>query len=211
MLILGFLASPRVNGKCGILLNKALEGAESKGARIKRFDLINCNIMHCRGCFKCVFENHELTIGKCPLEDDVDSILEEYVKADGYIFASPVYEGFVTALMKKFLERKIALSYRQKDAYREIGAARIPANFKKMASMIVTANCSDEYEEVMGIPSFEAMESHLLIEQVPTVDRFYVGGVENMPDDTFSDRLDKAYQMGIRLVEEIEEAQKEDS
>ena len=76
--------------------------------------------------------------------------------------------------------------------------------------MIVTANCSDEYEEVMGIPSFEAMESHLIVEQVPTVDRFYVGSLEDMTEETFSDRLDKAYQLGIHLVEEIEKAQKED-
>jgi multimeric flavodoxin WrbA len=210
MLILGFLGSPNVNGKCGRLLKGALEGAESKGAKTKRYDLINCNIQHCRGCFKCVYENHELLIGKCLLKDDMSTILEEYIKADGYIFASPVYEMFVTALMKKFLERKIALGYRQKDAYREIGAARAPANFKKMASMIVTANCSDEYEEVMGIPSFEAMESHLTVEQVPTVDRFYVGSLEDMTEETFSDRLDKAYQLGIHLFEEIEKAQKED-
>jgi len=116
---------------------------------------------------------------------------------------------FVTSLMKKFLERKIALGYRSKDAYRKIGAARRPANFKKMASFIVTANATDEYQEVMGDPCFEAMESHLFIEQVPTVDRFYVGGVENMSDEKFSDRLNKAYQMGIRLVEEIEKAQME--
>ena len=62
MKILGLLGSPRLKGKCSKLLQKALEGAESRGAQIKRFDLIKCNIMHCRGCFKCMFENHELPI-----------------------------------------------------------------------------------------------------------------------------------------------------
>jgi len=210
MKILGLLGSPRLNGKCSKLLKKALEGAESKGAKIKRFDLIKCNIMHCRGCFKCVFENHELPIGKCLLKDDMASILEEYVEADGYIFSSPCYEGFVPALMKKFLERKIALGFREKEAYGKIAAARAPANFKKMASFIVTANCADEYIEVMGDPVFEAMEGHLIVEQIPTADRLYVGGVENMTDETFSEKLSAAYQIGIRLVEEIEKAQKED-
>ena len=210
MIILGFLGSPSINGTCSKLLKKALEGAEIKGAQTKIFELINCNIMHCRGCFKCIFENHELPIGKCLLNDDMSSILEEYIKADGYIFASPVYEMFVTALMKKFLERKIALGYREKDAYGKISAARVPAEFKKMASMIVTANCSDNYKKAMGGPCFEAMESHLMIEQVPTVDRFYVGGVENITDETFSEKLNESYQLGIRLVEEIEKVQKED-
>ena len=210
MKILGFLGSPRLNGKCSKLLKKALEGAESRGAQIKRFDLIKCNIMHCRGCFKCMFDNPELPFGRCPLRDDMASILEEYVGADGYVFASPCYEGFVSALMKKFLERKIALGFREKEAYGKIAAARVLANFKKMASFIVTANCPDEYIEVMGDPAFEAMEGHLIVEQVPTADRFYVGGMENMSDETFSEKLSAAYQLGIRLVEEIEKAQKED-
>ncbi len=155
-----------------------------------------------------MFENHELPIGKCLLKDDMASILEEYVEADGYIFASPSYEAFVSALMKKFLERKIALGFREKEAYGKIAAARVPANFKKMASFIVTANCPDEFIEVMGDPAFEAMEGHLMVEQIPTADRFYVGGVENMSDETFSEKLSAAYQLGIRLVEEIEKAQR---
>jgi multimeric flavodoxin WrbA len=208
MKILGFSGSPRVNGTCGKLLKKALEGAESKGAQTKRFDLIKCNIMHCRGCFKCMFDSPELPFGRCPLRDDMASILEEYVEADGYIFASPSYEAFVSALMKKFLERKIALGFREKEAYGKIAAARVPANFKKMASFIVTANCPDEFIEVMGDPAFEAMEGHLMVEQIPTADRFYVGGVENMSDETFSEKLSAAYQLGIRLVEEIEKAQR---
>jgi putative NADPH-quinone reductase len=209
MKILGLLGSPRLNGKCSKLLKRALEGAESRGAKIKRFDLIKCNIMHCRGCLKCMFENHQLPIGKCPLKDDMASILEEYIKADGYIYVSPVYESYVSALMKKFMERKIALGFREKDAHGKIAASRVPANFKKMASFIVTANCPDEYIEVMGDPAFEALEGQLIVEQVPTVDRFYVGGVESMTDETFSEKLSAAYQLGIRLFEEIEKAQKE--
>jgi len=208
MKILGFLGSPRLNGKCSKLLKRALEGAESQGVQTKRFDLIKCNIMHCRGCLKCIFENHELPIGKCPLKDDMASVLEEYTSADGYIFASPVYESYVTALMKKFMERKAALGFREKDAHGKISAARVPADFKKMASFIVTANCADEFKEVMGDPAFEAMEGQLIVEQVPTVDRLYVGGVEGMSDKTFSEKLTASYQLGIRLVKAIKEAQK---
>ena len=61
----------------------------------------------------------------------------------------------------------------------------------------------------MGDPAFEALEGQLIVEQVPTVDRFYVGGVESMTDETFSEKLSAAYQLGIRLFEEIEKAQKE--
>lgn len=202
------MGSPRLKGKCSRLLKAALEGAEGRGARTKRFDLIRCAITHCRGCFRCMFDNPQLRIGRCPLKDDMASILAQYVEADGYIFASPSYEGYVTALMKKFLERKIALGYRARDAFGKLAEARSPADFTKMASFIVTANCTDEFREIMGDPCFEAMESHLIIEQVPTVDRFYVGGLENMTDEVFSEKLAGAHQVGIRLVEAIEKARR---
>jgi hypothetical protein len=136
------------------------------------------------------------------------SMLEQYQEADGYIFASPTYESSITSLMKKFLERKIALCYRARDAFHTIAGARVPAGFKKMASFIVTANCADEFREIMGDPCFEAMEGHLIVEQVPTVDRLYVGGIESMTDELFSERLSCARQIGIRLVEEIEKTQR---
>ncbi len=207
MVILGFLGSPRLQGRCSKLLTKALEGAANAGAETKRYNLTQCNIQHCLGCFKCMFENHDLPVGKCPLKDDMSAILAEYVKADGYIFASPVYESNISSLMKKFIERKIALGFRDKDAYGKIPFPRVPAEFKKMASMIIVGNCADEYREIMGDPCFEALESHLIVEQVPTVDRYYVGGVEDMPDETFSGKLDEAFQLGKRLVEEISKPQ----
>jgi len=203
MIILGFLGSPRVNGRCSRLLQKSLEGAENEGAQTKRYDLIKLNIMQCCGCLECIFKNHELPIGRCSLHDDMESILKEYMQADGYVFASPVYDGYITALMKKFLERKFALGYRAQEDYGKICAPRSPANFKKMASMIVTGNCADEYREVMGDPCFEAMGGHLIIEQVVTVDRFYVGGIENMTQEIFEEKLATAYQLGARLVNEI--------
>jgi multimeric flavodoxin WrbA len=165
--------------------------------------------MDCRGCCNCFLNNPDLLIGECSLKDDVASILEEYIKADGYLFASPVYDVYVTALMKRFLERKIALTYRVPDSGTIMPFSRVPANFKKKASMIVTGNCSDEYSEEMGGPCYEAMEGHLMVEQVDTIDKLYVGSVETITGESFSERMNTAYQMGIRLVKEVEKARKE--
>lgn len=204
MLILGYLGSPRLKGKCSHLLDSALEGAASSGATVKKIELVKKDIRHCMGCCKCLFDDPALPIGRCLLKDEMALLLEEYITADGYIFASPVYDLCITSLMKKFLERKIALTHRPQDAYATIGAARIPAEFKKNAALIVTGNCADEYSELMGDPCFEALEAHLIVEQVMTTDRLYVGGVENMTDATFAERIDTAHRMGARLVEEIE-------
>jgi putative NADPH-quinone reductase len=205
MKVLGFLGSPRLKGKCSTLLRKALEGAADNGAETKNFELIKYNIKYCMGCGNCFLKNPDLRIGACPLKDDAASILEEYLSADGYIFASPVYDVFVTALMKTFLERKIALTYKTPEEVGKIPAARpgVAANFKKKASFIVTGNCADEFIEVMGDPCFEAFEAHLLFEEIDTLDKLYVGGVENMTDAVFEDRLKKAYVMGEHLVKEI--------
>jgi multimeric flavodoxin WrbA len=207
MIILGILGSPRVKGICARLLDAALEGAAGQGATVKRFDLIKLNIQHCLGCCKCLFDDPSLPQGRCPLKDDMAGVLEEYGSADGYIMASPVYDGSVTALMKKFIERKIALTHRSREAVATIGAARVPADFKKAVAMIVTGNCAEEYRELMGDPCFEMMEGHFMIEQVITTDKLYVGGVENMPENTITEKCDAARRVGARLVEEITKSQ----
>ena len=209
MKILGFMGSPRVKGLNAKLIDSALKGAQSKGVETKRYDLIKYNIKFCMGCFKCMFENHELPIGRCPLKDDMAGILEEYRHADGYILASPVYDGGVTALMKNFLERKCALHYRKREDYGRIPDTREKANFEKKASLIVTGNAADEYWEVMGTPCFEAMEAHFLVEEIDIVDRFYIGGVENISKKRLSEKLREMHTLGVRLIDEIKKARKE--
>lgn len=203
------MGSPRLKGLNSKLIDSALQGAASKGAEIKQYNLITCNIDYCRGCFKCVHENHELPIGKCPLKDDMAGILEEYSRADGYILASPVYDVGVTALMKTFLERKFSLFCRQGGDHGKIPAARAPAHFKKKVSFIVTGNCHDEYKECMGGPCFEAMESDFFIEQIDTVDKLFVGGVDSMSPEKTSEKLKEAFALGIHLVDETRNARNE--
>ena len=203
MKIIGYLGSPKPNGLSGKLLKSALEGAQSKGAEVKKIDLIKTHIEHCRGCTNCYHKNPELPIGKCSIKDEMGAILEEYVQADGYFFVSPVYDLGVTSLMKKFLERKIALTYRPKENHAKLMEARRPAEFTKKASLLVTGNCGDDLIEVMGEPCFEAMSSHFMIEQVWLVDKIYVGGVESFTEEDFNQRKELLYNAGVKLAEEI--------
>ena len=206
MRILAFMGSPRVHGLNAQLIDSALKGVENSGAEAKRYDLIKCNIKYCIGCFKCIFENHELPFGRCTLKDDMAPILEDYIQADGYIFSSPVYDVNITALMKTFIERKFPLYFKDREDTITLPAARVPANFLKKAALLITANARDEYREVMGDPSFEAMEYDLMIEQVDIIERFYVGGAHVMTKERLSKLLDEAFSIGTRLVQSIEEA-----
>jgi multimeric flavodoxin WrbA len=207
--ILAFMGSPRVHGLNAQLIDSALKGVVDSGAEAKRYDLIKCNINYCIGCFKCIFENHDLSLGKCTLKDDMAAILEDYTQSDGYIFSSPVYDVNITALMKTFIERKFPLYFKDKEDTVTLPAARVPANFLKKAALFVTANARDEYREVMGASSFEAIEYDLLIEQVDIIERFYVGGAHVMTKERLSKILDEAFTIGARLVQSIEELRTE--
>ena len=211
MKILGFLGSPRVNGKTAKLLKKALEGAESAGSETKRYDLIKYNIKFCLGCGNCFKKEPELSVGKCPLDDDMAAILDEYLKADGYIYASPSYDMYITALLKMLIERKIAFTYKGPDSAGKFPTPRpgVAVNFMKKASIIITGNSADEYESVMGDPCYEAVEADLIWEQIDTVDKLYVGGVESITDEEFKQQQQKARQMGINIVEAIKTARRD--
>jgi len=176
------------------------------GAEFKKYDLINCNIKYCRGCGNCYEKNPELTIGECPLKDDMASILEEYLSADGYIFATPTYELYITALMKTFLERQIAFTFKENPVDAPGARPGIGANFQKKASFVVTANAADEYEEVMGNPCYEAFEMMLMLEEIDTDGKLFVGSVAAITEEIFSKKMEQAYQLGIDLVTGIKAA-----
>jgi hypothetical protein len=69
--------------------------------------------------------------------------------------------------------------------------------------MIATGNSPDEFVEVMGDPCFEVMSSDWMVEQVETVGKMYVGGVETLSPADIEDRLKKAFESGSHLVEAI--------
>ena len=208
MRIVAFMGSPRVHGLNAKLIDSALKGVVQSGAEAKRYDLIKCNINYCIGCFKCIFENHELPVGKCTLKDDMTAILEDYSQSDGFIYSSPVYDVNITSLMKTFIERKFPLYFKDKEDTITLPAAREPANFLKKAALFITANARDEYKEVMGDPSFESMEYDLGIEQVDIIERFYVGGAHVITEELLAQKRDEAFSIGKRLVKSIEDARK---
>ncbi len=55
-------------------------------------------------------------------------------------------------------------------------------------------------------PCYEAFESHLLFEKIDTFEKLFCGGLERMTAEQFNKRLDKAFQMGINIVNEIKKA-----
>ena len=79
---------------------------ESKISKFKDvdFEIINLkdlDLKSCKGCFLCFIRGDDA----CPLKDDREKLFNKMEKADGVIFATPVYSMHVSYLMKLFIDR----------------------------------------------------------------------------------------------------------
>jgi multimeric flavodoxin WrbA len=70
MKILAVNGSPRKKWNTAILLNKALEGAESQGAETALIHLYDLNFKGCTSCFACKMKDGN-SFGRCAVRDEV--------------------------------------------------------------------------------------------------------------------------------------------
>ena len=106
MKVLAINGSPRKQWNTATLLNKALEGAASKGAETEIIHLYDINFKGCTSCFACKLKNGK-SYGKCAYKDEITPILSRIEDFDAIILGSPIYLGTVTGEMKLFMERLI--------------------------------------------------------------------------------------------------------
>jgi len=60
---------------------------------------------YCTGCWGCWVK----TPGKCVFQDDSQEVCQSVIQSDFVLFASPVLMGYLSALMKKFMDKLIPL------------------------------------------------------------------------------------------------------
>ncbi len=104
MKIIAFNGSPRKKWNTAILLEKALEGASSKGAETELIHLYDLNYKGCISCFSCKTKNGK-SYGRCAVKDDLTPIFEKVLVAQSLILGSPIYLGTATGQMRSFMER----------------------------------------------------------------------------------------------------------
>ena len=94
MKILGLSLSPRKEGNTAILLQEALKGAEAEGVKTELISVAGKDLRGCDGCNTC------FTRGKCHLKDDMSSLHEKMIAAEGIVFGTPIYFYGMTAQAK---------------------------------------------------------------------------------------------------------------
>ena len=103
MKLLIISGTPKKDGLCHSLVQKALEAAKSKGAQA---DIISTtSIDLCRMCgdgWGTCRTKHECAFGE---SDGFNAFQQKMKWADGFIFITPVYWGEVSEGMKAFLDK----------------------------------------------------------------------------------------------------------
>ena len=86
------------------MLEKAIEGAASQGAKTSLVHLYELEFKGCISCFACK-KREGKSYGTCAVQDDLTSTYAEIKEANVIILGSPIYFGDVTGEMRSFLER----------------------------------------------------------------------------------------------------------
>lgn len=99
-------------GTTSALVDEFIKGIKKidKNSKIEIFDLLDKKVKFCNGCLMCC-KNKSLKIGKCPIKDDATKIFPKLIDADAIVFATPVYDFGPTALLKRFMERCVCMTY----------------------------------------------------------------------------------------------------
>lgn len=67
--------------------------------------LRNLEARYCTGCWSCWVK----TPGKCVFEDDSHLVCRAFINSDFVLFASPVIMGYLSAVLKKYMDKLIPI------------------------------------------------------------------------------------------------------
>jgi len=95
--IIGINGSPRKKGNTQALLHIALKASKINDTKL--IHLVDYNIEPCDGCGAC------WKTKKCPIDDDLEKVINEMIESDAILVGSPVYYGTVSPQMKAFIDR----------------------------------------------------------------------------------------------------------
>lgn len=215
MKVIAFNGSPRKTWNTATLLQKALEGAASKGAETELIHLYDLSYKGCISCFACKTKGGK-SYGKCSVQDDLTPIFKNIEEADAIILGSPIYYGTVSGEMKSFMERLLFPYTEYTVTYSSLFPRKINAGF------IYTMNVPEELMQQLGYNQqfnlYQATPQRIFgaSEYMCSFDTYqfddYSKFVSNRFDpekkqqrhkEVFPQDCEKAFLMGARLTEAV--------
>lgn len=135
--LIAIIGSYRKGGISDQAVEAIFEKARSYGAETTKFYLADIPIQFCTNCRACAKDDPVKPRGKCVFDDDMEKLLDAIDAADSIILASPINDGTVTAVMKRFLERLTVYCYWPWD--QSMPRPRIKGRTKKMVTVTSSA------------------------------------------------------------------------
>jgi len=133
-----------------MLLEKALGGAASRGAKTELVHLYDLDYKGCPSCFACKTRGGK-SYGACPVNDSLSPILKRIRDVDALILGSPIYFGTVSGEMKSFTERLLFSVLTYTDPPTSLFPRKIRTGF------IYTMNATEEQLNSYGIGQHVAL------------------------------------------------------
>ncbi len=200
MKILAIQGSPRPKASnTEILLQEFLKGAQSQGAETETVYLKEKEIHSWVGCYTCWAR----TPGVCVFKDEMPELLEKVKTCDILVYATPLYNFNVTALMKAFQERLLPLLdphlIKAEETYRH------PPRYKVNRKMVLISTCG--FPEVSHFDALRQVFRHIERNgQTPLVGELLMPGGELLKQNGMQDNVQSvlraAYRAGIEVIKE---------
>jgi multimeric flavodoxin WrbA/putative sterol carrier protein len=200
MKILAIQGSPRPKASnTEILLQEFLKGAQSQGAETETVYLKEKEIHSCVGCYTCWAK----TPGVCVFRDDMPDLLEKVRGCDILVYATPLYNFNVTALLKAFQERLLPLLdphlIKAGDTYRH------PQRYAVNRKMVLISTCG--FPEASHFDGLREVFRHLERNgNVPMIGELLMPGGELLKQQGMRENVEgvlrTAYRAGMEVVKE---------
>jgi multimeric flavodoxin WrbA len=215
MKLLAINGSPRKKWNTATLLDFALKGAKSEGAKTELIHLYDLDYKGCTSCFACKRIGGK-SYGHCAVKDDLRPVLKKVGAADAILVGSPIYYGITTGEIRCFLER-LMFPYSVYDKERSTLFGR-----KIQTGFIYTAGANEEMVRERGFDRnaeltemamariFGSCESMFVTDTLQFDDYSkYVSTLfdpeekKKHRDAQFPKDCKKAYELGARLVRNV--------
>ncbi len=141
MKVLLINGSPHKEGTTYTALSEVAKTLESEGIETEIFQVGNLRVSGCSACFACK------KLGKCVMNDEVNTAAEKLRDADGIVIGSPVYYAAPNGTLLGFLDRLFCSSgFDKRD---KVGAAVVCA---RRGGCTASFDVLNKYFSISGMP-----------------------------------------------------------